>query len=323
MKTCTMVVRHGTSKDNITGFTLVSSDYQIRKLSSSELAQYVAQKKLMVTNMQFVGGTWKSTNGAMDNYTLINDQTNMVEGTPRAVILDRAETNGKLSGYAVFTQSGTVVNMSIADAVMLANNKMLSNGKVRHTDSGDIVSAIGGNYPLRELKAIEDAPKGTTSVEVMFFGQAVLNGKADHANYFGAIVSCTSAVEMTKLTDKLSKSNAEVISHIVQTAGQKARKSLAVQRMGANGIYGVFKLSDLKTFIDSGAKVALKSGNSVLVSVIKYATDGSAEVEDQAVYTVGVDGSAQKKEEADDNKLDVRAKDYCRRVSGIMDKFQK
>lgn len=323
MKTCTMVVRHGLSKDNITGFTLVSSDYQTKKLSYAELTQYVAQKQLVVTNMQFVGGVWKSTNGAMDNYTLINDQTNMVEGTPRAVILDRAEINGKLTGYAVFTQNGTIVHMSVADAVMLANNKMLSNGKVRHTDSGDIVSAIGGNYPLRELKRIEDAPKGTTSVEIMFFGQAVLTSKADHVNYFGAIINCTSAVEMTKLSDKLSKSNAEVIGHIVQTAGQKARKSLAVQRMGANGIYGVFKVSDLKILMESGAKVTLKSGSSVLVSVIKYATDNSADVEDQSVYTVNIGGSAQKKEEAYDTKLEARAKDYCKRVAGIIDKLQK
>lgn len=315
MKTFTMVAKHGMSKDNISGFTLISSDYQTIKVSSGELSKAIAQKKIVVNNLAFVNGAWKSTNGSLDNYMLISDATNMIEGTPKAVILDRVEQNNKLLGYTVFTQTGTIVNMSVADAVLLANNKMLSNGKIRHTESGDIVSAIGGNYPLRELRKIEDAPKGETTVDLMFFGESLVSG--GEVAYFGAIVSCSSATEMTKLTEQLSHSNASVISAVVKDAGQNVRKSLAIQRMGVNSLYGVFKIGDIKTLMSSGAKINIK-GNAILVSALKYKKDGSGLNADEATIKLDKSGKVVSQEKATDNTLNVAVEKYAQKITSLL-----
>ena len=68
---------------------------------------------------------------------------------------------------------------------------LISNGKIKHTAEGDIVSAIGGTYPLRVIE-ISKAPKGELSIDVLYFGTAV----DAPAEYFGAIISCTSATEI-------------------------------------------------------------------------------------------------------------------------------
>lgn len=264
MTTFTMITRHGASKDNITGYTLISSEYQTVTVDAKTLIDNIVNKKIVVTNLAIENGKLVSTNGAVDKYTFINSSTNMVEGTPRAVILDRVEANGKLLGYTVFTQMGTLAEVNVADAVKLCNSKLLSNGKIRHTESGDIVSAIGGNFNLRQI-SIDKAPKGKTTVNLMYFSTDV-NTKSE---YFGAIVDCTSAAEIARISNTLAKSNANLIGNVAKIAGQSVRSSLAIQRFGANSMYGVFTNDMLAALIKNGATVEAKMGN-ILVSTIKY-----------------------------------------------------
>jgi hypothetical protein len=257
MKTFTMITRHGATKQEISAYTLISSDYQTVTISAKELASAIKAKKIVVTNLELKGNDIVGTNGTLDKYTLINTQTNQVEGIARAVILDRVEQGGKLVGYTAFTQSGTLVELSIADAVALVDKKLVSNGKIRHT-------AIGGNYQLREI-ALNKAPKGETSVDILYFAKAV----GTKAEYFGAIVSCTSATEMSKLNDVLSKSNAKIVAEITKVGGNKVRESLAIKRTGANSLYGVFELSLLEKIIESGAKLHNQIG-AITVSAVEY-----------------------------------------------------
>lgn len=270
MNTFTMITRHGASKDNISGYTLISSDYQTVTMSTAKIQEAISAKKIAVTNLDLSKKGLVSTNGALDKYTFINMHTNQVEGIARAVILNRVEKAGKLVGYTMFTQTGTIAEVNIADAAALANKGLISNGKVRHTSDGDIVSAIGGTYPLREIE-IDKAPKGEVSAELMYFGTVTGTG----AEYFGAIVSCTSAAEMSKLTDILNKSNAKIISEVAKVGGQSVRESLAIKRMGANSLYGVFDISILEKLAKVNAKISNKVGN-ITVSAIKY-TNGSAD----------------------------------------------
>ena len=275
MKTCTMITRHGIGKDT-TAYTLISSDYQTVTMPVRDLINAINSKQLAVTNLAVDGAKGiVSTNGALDKYTLINSQTNQVEGTARAVILDRVEKNDKLIGYTVFTQAGTIAELNINDAAALANKGLISNGKVRHTAEGDIVSAIGGTYPLRSIK-IEEAPKGEITVDVLYFGKVV----GVPTEYFGAIIACTSATEMSKLADVLNKSNAKVISDVAKVAGQSVRDSLAITRMGTNSLYGVFEKTVLDKLITRAA-LNNKLGK-ITVSAIKY-TDGDA---DEATVTL-------------------------------------
>lgn len=271
MKTLTMITRHGATKENITGYTLITSDYQTVTMPVKELAAAISSKKIAVTNLELSKKGLVSTNGALDKYTFVNTATNQVEGTARAVILDRVEQGGKLIGYTVFTQNGMLAELSVADAAALADKKLISNGKIKHTAEGNIVSAIGGTYPLREIP-MNKAPKGEASVNLMYFGTVV----GAPVDYFGAIISCTSATEMSKITDALSKSNAKVIATVAKVGGQHVRESLAIKRFGANSLYGVFEVAMLAKLASAGAKVQSKLG-SLTVSAIKYTNDGVEE----------------------------------------------
>lgn len=264
MNTFTMISRHGVSKDNITGYTLISADYQTVLMSTSAISEAIANKKMVVTNLELSKKGLVSTNGALDKYTFVNSTTNQIEGTPRAVILNRAEQNGKLVGYTVFTQHGTIAELKVADAVALVNQKLVSNGKIKHTQEGDIVSAIGGTYPLRTVE-IDKAPKGEISLSLMYFSSVV----GSNIEYAGVIISCTSATEMSKLADMLSKSNAKVISEVSKVAGKSVRDSLAIQRISTNSLYGVFETALIEKIAKKAAKVSNKLG-TIAVTSIKY-----------------------------------------------------
>ncbi len=270
MKNFTMITRHGSSKDAVSAYTLISSDYQTVTMPVKELAAAINSKKIAVTNLGLSAKGLVSTNGALDKYTLINSQTNQVEGIARAVILDRVEQNGKLVGYTVFTQNGTLAEVNIADAAALASKGLISNGKIRHTQDGDIVSAIGGTYPLRTI-SFSEAPKGEITTDILYFGTVV----GVSTEYFGAIVSCTSATEMSQIIHMLSTSNATVINEVSKVAGQSVRESLAIKRMGANSLYGVFSIASLKKLLKANSKLRNQLG-SITVSAIKY-VDGEAD----------------------------------------------
>lgn len=270
MKNFTMITRHGSSKDAISAYTLISSDYQTVTMPVKDLSSAISSKKIAVTNLDLSKKGLVSTNGALDKYTLINSQTNQVEGVARAVILDRVEQNGKLVGYTVFTQNGTLAEVNIADAAALASKGLISNGKIRHTQDGDIVSAIGGTYPLRTI-SFSEAPKGEITTDILYFGTVV----GVPTEYFGAIVSCTSATEMSQIIHMLSTSNASVINDVSKVAGQSVRESLAIKRMGANSLYGVFSIASLKKLLKANSKLRNQLG-SITVSAIKY-TDGEAD----------------------------------------------
>lgn len=306
MKTLTMITRHGSSKDNITMYTLITSDYQTVTMSVKDLVSAITSKKFTVTNLDVKNNTLVSTNGALDKYTFINTNTNQVDGQARAVILDRVEQGKKLVGYTVFTQNGTLAEVSIADAAALASKGLISNGKIRHTQDGDIVSAIGGTYPLRTIE-MSKAPKGEITADVLYFGTVVNT----NAEYVGAIISCTSATEMSKLTGILDVSNAKIISTVVKEGGQSVRESLAIKRMGANSIYGVFETSILEKLIKNGAKLHNRLG-AITVSAIKYTNKVADEAtvklnKDWKLVSNGTDGSA-----ASD-----KAKEYTKKIVTI------
>jgi len=295
MKNYTMITRHG-SKANTVAYTLISEDYQTVTIKADELAKQITAKKIAVTNLAVGAKGIESTNGALNKYTLINAETNQIEGTPSAVILDRVEQGGKLVGYTMFTQNGMIAEVNVADAVALANSGALSNGKIRHTAEGDIVSSIGGNYPLRTIE-IAKAPKGEVTVDILYF--AAVHGVA--TKYLGAIVSGTSATEMSKIIKAISDSNAKVVAESVKVAGQGARKSLAIQRMGANSIYAIFGIDVLKKLISSSNTKLSNGVGNIVVSAGKY-VDGQLEESKVSLNKQwkisGEDGAAKKYAEA-------------------------
>jgi hypothetical protein len=267
MSTFTMVTRHGISKDQIVGYTLISSDYRTVYKSVEKLVNEITFKQITVTNLDVEGGKLVATNGAMDKYTLINvANNNRVEGEPKAVILDRVENkeNGKLLGYTIFTHTGTLAEVSVADAVVLANRKLISNGKIRHTEQGDIVSSINGNYPLRQIE-IAKAPRGEITVELMLFSTIY----GTNVEYCCATIGCTSAAQMSVLAAEIHKSNAKIVAESKKAGGAEAAKSLQIQRTGANSLYAAIDNETLTRLLKAGAMVTLPIG-MMIVSVINY-----------------------------------------------------
>lgn len=279
MANFTMITRHGVEKGQTTHYTLINEAYQTVTLPAAEVANILASKAHVIHNLALGDGNKIiSTNGAIDKYTFINNATNQVVGTARAVILDRVEQGDKLIGYTVFTQNGQIREMSVAEASALASKNLVSNGKIRHTKDGDTVSAIGGTYPLRTIK-IEQAPKGELKIDVLFCAEA-LGTKS--INYVGAIVCNDSAVAMNKITEILTADNAKVKAQVAAISGNKDTASLSIKRFGANGIYGVFSFEAIEKLFTKTNKITY-ANNKVIVSVINYKEDA-----EETVLMVGV-----------------------------------
>lgn len=314
MSTFTMIAVYASNKTGsdvkgITGYSLISSDYQTVMLDTATLAKNIANKSMSVTNLGIKDGKIVSTNGALDRYNIISNQTNAIIGTPMAVILDRVERDGKLVGYTIFTQDGRIKETSVTEAVTLCNNKLISNGKIRHTDSGDIVSAIGGNYVLRQIEPLK-APTGQTTVDLMYFEEDSRGNK-----YFGAIISCTSAVEMGKISNTFGKSNTELVERLSKVR-ENAQRDLGVQRVNTNSIFGAFpldmfdKLTKVKT---ADIKFRILADN-ILVS--SYGTDKPSVVKlNKSLKIVGADKSAGEKQY---EKTFAFAQEIIKRYTGVI-----
>lgn len=314
MSTFTMIAVYASTKTGsdvkgITGYSLISSDYQTVMIDTATLAKNIANKSMSVTNLGIKDGKIVSTNGALDRYNIISNQTNAIIGTPMAVILDRVERDGKLVGYTIFTQDGRIKETSVTEAVTLCNNKLISNGKIRHTDSGDIVSAIGGNYVLRQIEPLK-APTGQTTVDLMYFEEDSRGNK-----YFGAIISCTSAVEMGKISNTFGKSNTELVERLSKVR-ENAQRDLGVQRVNTNSIFGAFpldmfdKLTKVKT---ADIKFRILADN-ILVS--SYGTDKPSVVKlNKSLKIVEADKSAGEKQY---EKTFAFAQEIIKRYTGVI-----
>lgn len=274
----TMITRIGKSNKEVSAYTLINENYETKTIKVSALAKILATDKGGVTNLALKDGKIVSTNGALDNYTLIDTEEqpgNAIKSTPRAVILNRAEQNGKLIGYTVYMVNGAIAELNVAQAVELVNKKLVANGKIKHTQSGDIVSSIGGEYPLRVIKVAE-APKAEIVCKPMLFT------KLSAVECFGIIVKSTSAVQMTAINKVLEAANKSLVAKIEKAGLEK--EAFENQRVSATGVYAVIEEKEAakifgKTKVDFGGMVVSvidKSGEEVVVSVNSDKTVGKA-----------------------------------------------
>ena len=272
----TMITRIGKSNKEVSAYTLINENYETKTVKVSALAKILATDKSGVTNLALKDGKIVSTNGALDNYTLIDTDEqpgNAIKNTPRAVILNRAEQNGKLIGYTVYMTNGAIAELSVAQAVELVNKKLVANGKIKHTQSGDIVSSIGGEYPLRVIKVAE-APKAEIVCKPMLFN------KVSNIECFGIVVKSTSAVQMTAINKVLEAANKSLVAKIEKAGLEK--EAYENQRVSATGVYAVIEEKEAakifgKTRVDFGGMVVSvidKSGEEIVVSVNSDKTIG-------------------------------------------------
>lgn len=272
----TMVARAGKGKEHVDDFTIISNDYEIQKVSEEALRQVIRNNTEKFTNLGLdENGRVVSTNGAMNKYTYFNTVDGRIEGKARPVILSRVEKEGKLVGYVVFTHTGQVKECNVPNTVSLYNTYGISNGKIRHTESGDIISSINGVFPLREIE-VEKSSRGTITAEIKFMCEARKINEVQAIRYVGALISGTSAAKISVLLDALTESNAKVTSALVSMQGQSVRRSVEIQRVSETAFYCVFETALLDAIKKRGIELVIKKikgDYSIIFSNMLYHED--------------------------------------------------
>lgn len=255
----------------ITHYVCISGDYKIVKLSAVELAETLKAGQVIVTNLAFEKGEIASTNGALSNYpTYSADKGTMGKST---VIIDRVETKGVLTGYTVYSANFGVATLTVAETVSIYSTCGIANGKVRHTQQGDTISAIGGTYPLREI----ELPKVSTSglpTQVIFIGEAIKGNSS--IKYGGVMVGGQSAMALAELRKKIEINCKDLIKQVKALSGVDVSKSFSIVTTGDAGFYGVFPYDIVLRLTDSKfiKGESLVGSDSVMLSVVDYAGDG-------------------------------------------------
>lgn len=273
MKTLTMVMRFGDPKALAESmhYTLIGEDYSFERMTGVEIVKAINAKKIAVTNLGVTDKGLVSTNGALKNYTLVDTSGKLV-GEAKAVILNRVENEKGLIGYTIYNASGVLQEVLVKDAANMANAGLISNGKIRHTQQGDIVASISGMYPLRTIK-MGDAADKSINVDITFMGSAI-KGK-HNTKYAGVIVNGKNAAAITKLYESLVKANNKLIGTIEESYGAKESASLGIKRTGTAGFYGVYPIEVAFDLFDkAGKKVSFPMGK-LMIACTDYDADKS------------------------------------------------
>jgi len=240
MKRYTMVAYSGLNKGKADKaiYTLIGDDYSIVKTGATEIINKVAAKTVEVTNLEVMGKELKSSNGAIENYTELDDSGAPIDKI-RPVVLERIEKDEKLVGYVIFDEKGLLRTVDIAAALGIHSRSKFSNGKIRHTDDGDIVQSINGLYPRKEVIKREVVKGSGLVVEIVFVEDLI--GKDSKKRYAGLVLRYDNIETMTKDVDKIKANNEETKKIITSiTGGENNAEALAIHRVGISYIYGVF-----------------------------------------------------------------------------------
>ena len=278
MKKFTMVMRTGNPKANSVNmiYTLIGEDYSFAQYTGQNLAKAIMDGKIEVTNLGISDKGLVSTNGALKNYTLVNEYGQLV-GAARAVILNRVETDKGLVGYTIYNLNGVLQEVTIATAVELAKSELIANGKVRPTSNGEIVASIKGDYPIRTIKINDTTLDKTIKVNVLFFG-SMLAGQ-HNTKYAGIMIDGANAASVSKLYDPLCRANKKLIDKVKEVTGVDEAKSFGIQRTGTAGFYGVYPLATVfEVFEKADNKVSL-----LTEKIVVGATDYDADREESRV----------------------------------------
>ena len=271
MKRLTMVMRCGDPKAPAEAmhYTLIGEDYSFVHMSGVEVVKAILAKKAEFTNMGVKDNQLVSTNGSLKNYNLVDKAGNLAS-EPRAVILNRVENEKGLIGYTIYNTNGVLQEVTVAMAAELAKYGKVANGKIRHTQQGDIVASINGMYPLRTIK-MEDATDRTITADLMFIGSAI-NGKSS-TKYAGIIINGANAAALTKIYAGLAKANSQVVDKVASIGGAKASEALVLKRTGTAGFYGVYPIDVAFDIIGKANNTVSLPLDRVIIACTDYSGD--------------------------------------------------
>ncbi len=271
-----MVARYG-NNNSIDAYALVDTEGRIHIVKNNDLAKDIRDSRVNVANMCIKDGKLQICNGSEKNYTLLDNVTGQVVGSAKAVILSRIEIDGTLKGYVIFDANGNIRQISIEEAVGLAENKLVSNGKIRETSSGKIVQSIEGEYPRWKIETECNKVSGSLRIKILYFAQI---GGTD-IKYAGVIIEDEVANEMTSIAKAVKESNSRIVERVKGVSSNISKKDIEafrLQRTGINGIYGVIETEVLGAIIKKYKAQYEVVADSIIVSNVVYDTDGVTEV---------------------------------------------
>ena len=307
MSKFTMVMRcgsEGMSAESMS-YTLISENYEIFRMSGEEIINALLSKKIEITNLGLEGRKLGSTNGALKNYTLIDPYGNVSNGV-RAVILNRIEVNGNLAGYTIYNTNGILQEIDVHTAAEMARGNLIANGKIRHTQSGDIVASINGNYPLRVIEIAKAVREETLKAQILFMGSAITKGKT--FKYGGIIIEGNSAATMTKYYEKLVKVNRNLIKEIEENTGIDESTSLKIRVTGNAGFYGVYPMDIIFELIGKAKNTIGMPMGKIMVACLDYTddkTESSVEITKSRTFTNSCHGNS---------RTDKEIKEYAKKI---------
>lgn len=271
-KVLTMVLRYGKKGMNPIdmGYVFIAQDYSIIRMTGHEVVEAIKNGRYYFTNMGLTEKGLTSTNGAFEKYTLVDVETGMLVGNPSPVIINRVEVNGNLVGYTIYSINGTLEEVDVKTAVAIHARTPFANGKIRHTSSGDIISSIEGNYPLRQLRVAEVKDEVIT-VNVLFFSKAIGAGK-ETAEYAGALINSSNAATLSKLFNRLSRENEELKDKVRRISQRDdILDSFNIQITKTAGFYGVFPLKSIFELMhNNGQGVVKVPGRGIMIACVDY-----------------------------------------------------
>jgi len=281
-KVLTMVMRSGekNAPANSLNYLLVSEDYNFLNLTGSELLRAIQRGEFSVTNIGVKNGSLVGTNGDISKYAFFNIQTNALDGMPSPVVLNRIEVDGELHGYTIINTNGMLEEVTIVEALKIHATTPFANGKIRHTNDGDIIQSINGNYLIRRV----DIPKesGHIEVDVAIFG-SILGTKL---NYVGLVISADNVAGLTRVHDMLAKDNQDVVNKIKGVIKDKNEiANFHPRRTGTTGFYTVITLDSAIKLIKKSHKVRSALGK-LIVACTDYKSGEESSVFISNDYTV-------------------------------------
>ena len=109
-------------------------------------------KGIQLENIELYNGELKGVNGSLERYSSIDVSGNLL-GESAFVIVSKLEDKG----YTVVDYTGKVKNYRTEDILKLVNERGLkvANGKIVPKDGEQVVSAISGEYDVKELKEVK------------------------------------------------------------------------------------------------------------------------------------------------------------------------
>ena len=278
MSKVTMVARigtieNGTKSPKVTDVAYVIADHEKMKLtqiSKKDIAELIRPRRIECTNLSVTkDGEITFCNGVKDRYTIIDANSNKPIKVASTIIA-RLEKKGVLVGYAVSNGiARKVSNVSVAEAVTMQKKGEISNGKIRNTSNGDIVSSIEGEYEVIELSFIKAVVKkaeekimaeGLKGFEVGIGSISTLITKSGKPMRYAYIVVIDKGGKRNAVMDDL-KSALELDNlGLVFTAchiSSELTESLKIERaVNPNTFCGAFTLDMLKKLLDRGAKIS-------------------------------------------------------------------